>query len=189
MTASKPVLVALNGSPRQGGACGQVLKAVLDRLQGFRIKRLEIRHLAISPCRACNACLDNDYTCWQDDDMPEVINLLDRAAMLVVAAPVYFYGYPAQVKALIDRCHPLWHNPAWQQRPKRAGYFISTCESPQLKAFDVIIKETKAFFNTTAFQLKDVLLLPGTKVPFRLQTNPQVLKQIEAWSSTIRAAL
>ncbi len=182
---TKPLLVALDGHPRQQGASAQILKAVTTTLDCFRIKRLAIRRLAINPCWGCNACLDNDYTCWQDDDMPKVIKLLDQAAVLVVAAPVYFYGYPAQVKALIDRCHPLWHNPAWKQRIKRPAFFISTCASSQPKEFEVIIKETKAFFNTAGFKLTDTLLLPGMTTPFRLQNHPQLMIKISDWCRSI----
>lgn len=40
--------------------------------------------------------------------MDEVYPLLESAAAIAVATPVYFAGVPASLKALYDRCQPYW---------------------------------------------------------------------------------
>jgi multimeric flavodoxin WrbA len=96
--------------------------------------------------------------------MPKLLNLFHHAEALVLAAPVYFYGFPAQVKAVIDRCQPIWHTRS-QIRKKRPAFFISTCASENPKEFQVIVREAKAFLNTLGFIYQDDLLVPGMDSP------------------------
>ena len=41
--------------------------------------------------------------CAKKDDMPEILNKIIDADVIVLASPVYFYSMDAQLKALIDR--------------------------------------------------------------------------------------
>jgi len=90
-----------------------------------------------------------------------LIRLFDRADALVLASPVYFYSLPAQAKAVVDRCHPLWHDPYWRERPRRPAFFLSTCASEKPDEFQVIVREVKAFFNTLGFRYAGELLVSG----------------------------
>ena len=39
--------------------------------------------------------------------MQEVYEKIKSASVIVLSAPVYFYGLPSHVKAMIDRCQTL----------------------------------------------------------------------------------
>ena len=40
--------------------------------------------------------------------MTDIRNILERAQIIAVSSPVFFFGISSQLKILIDRCQPLW---------------------------------------------------------------------------------
>lgn len=42
--------------------------------------------------------------------MAEIFKLFQKADVLVLATPVYFYGISAQMKTFIDRTYPIWQH-------------------------------------------------------------------------------
>ena len=53
------------------------------------------------------------------DDMAEILKMFQKADVLVLATPVYFYGISAQMKTFIDRTYPIW-----QHLGKKEVYYI-----------------------------------------------------------------
>ncbi len=161
--AARPLLLALLGSPCRDGANSRLLSAFVQAAGEWEVVRCSLPELKILPCLGCRTCKQNQ-PCVQHDRMPKLFQLFERAQALVLAAPVYFYGFPAQTKAVIDRCLPLWYLESQLRarlRLKRPGYFISTCASQRRGEFEVIARETKAFFHTIGFQYTQSLLVPG----------------------------
>lgn len=147
-----PLLLALQASPRPHGSTARLLSAFLRAGRGWRVRRVPLSRLDISPYGAARS---------PRDAMDRLIAEFDRADALVLAAPVYFYGFPSQAKAVIDRCHPLWHDPRWRTRPRRPAFFLSTCAAVRTAEFAVIRREARAFLNTIGFRLRGELLVPG----------------------------
>ncbi|MEW6517190.1 MAG: flavodoxin family protein [candidate division FCPU426 bacterium] len=155
-----PLLLALLGSPRPQGACAQMLRAFCAGASNWKIKKINLFRLHIRPCLGCESC-QKSRICRHVDDMVELFRWLDQAQAVVLSAPVYFYGLPAPTKAVVDRCHPLWHDPYWQQRHRRPGFLLSACGRNLLSEFDILRRETIAFFNTIGCRLEGEVLLPG----------------------------
>ena len=107
-----PLLVAVSGSPRDGSISRDLLMTAVDAAseEGLDTVLLDVRRLRIAPCEGCEACARGP--CVIDDDMGDVIELLGRADAAIVASPIYFSGPTSQLKALIDRCQPVWHDRA-----------------------------------------------------------------------------
>jgi len=152
-----PRLLALLASPRPRGANARLLSTFLKACSGWEIRRIDLSALRIRPYSENLASRPMSVR----DPMSGLIRAFDRADALVLAAPVYFYGFPAQAKAVIDRCQPLWADPRWRRRRKRPAIFISTCAAARRSEFEVIRREAKAFFNTIGFQYLDELFVPG----------------------------
>ena len=51
--------------------------------------------------------------------MAEILKMFQKADVLVLATPVYFYGISAQMKTFIDRTYPIW-----QHLGKKEVYYI-----------------------------------------------------------------
>jgi multimeric flavodoxin WrbA len=102
-------IMALYGSPRQGGNTEMLLDEFLKGAQGegVTVDRLYVHGTAISPCRGCQACFQNGR-CIITDDMEQIYPRLLAADIVVLASPIFFYGVAGGTKVLIDRAQALW---------------------------------------------------------------------------------
>lgn len=114
-------ILIISSSPRRNGnsqlLCNQFKKCAEDK--GHHVDMIRIMDQNIGFCRACDGCMRNGGTCILRDDMANILNLYQKADVLVLATPVYFYGISAQMKTFIDRTYPIW-----QHLGKKDVYYI-----------------------------------------------------------------
>lgn len=70
---------------------------------GCEVKRISVGRAKIGGCLACEYCFKNEGACCQQDDMQEFYPLLHWADTVVFATPMYYYNFPAQLRAFQDR--------------------------------------------------------------------------------------
>lgn len=77
---------------------------------GLALETLFLREKRIRPCTHCGLCALPPHVCAlaAADDAEAVLRALERAPLLLVAAPIYFYALPGQLKCLIDRAQSRW---------------------------------------------------------------------------------
>lgn len=114
-------ILIVSSSPRKKGnsqiLCEQFQKGAEKK--GHNVNLIRLIDLKIGFCRACDACMKNNGKCVLKDDMAEVLKLFQKADIIVLATPVYFYGISAQMKTFIDRTYPIW-----QHLGKKDVYYI-----------------------------------------------------------------
>ena len=99
-------VVAINGSPRKGGNCAQMLEVLGKVLEQGGIEFEVCQPGAkVHPCMACYHCLDNNtLRCVQNDDgVNEIIEKCIAADGIVLASPVYHGGIAGGMKSVLDR--------------------------------------------------------------------------------------
>lgn len=105
-------ILIISSSPRKKGnsqiLCEQFKKGA--EAKGHQVKIVRIMEQNIGFCRACDGCMRNGGTCVLKDDMAEILKMFQKADVLVLATPVYFYGISAQMKTFIDRTYPIWQH-------------------------------------------------------------------------------
>lgn len=97
-------IVVLQGSPNLGGSTAILCESFAKgaREAGHSVQRLDIARLDIRPCTGCIAC-GYEGPCVQHDDNWKVRDALLSADMVVFATPLYYYGFSAQLKTVVDR--------------------------------------------------------------------------------------
>lgn len=114
-------ILIISSSPRKNGnsqmLCEQFKRGAEEK--GHMVTLVRLMEKIIGFCRACDGCMRNDGTCVLNDDMEEILKLFQKADVLVLATPVYFYGISAQMKTFIDRTYPIW-----QHLGKKEVYYI-----------------------------------------------------------------
>ncbi|MBR0267549.1 MAG: flavodoxin family protein [Clostridia bacterium] len=104
-------ILVLNGSPkREKSDTLHITRAFLDGMQDAASQEIHIinvidRH--IEYCTGCFACKRNGGTCIHDDDMQAILKEILDSDLLLFSFPLYCYGMPAPLKALLDRTMPL----------------------------------------------------------------------------------
>jgi multimeric flavodoxin WrbA len=101
----KKELLLITGSPRKNGVTAKLAAMALEEAglidKNINVTALDTYALALKPCTHCGHCKKNP-ACVHDDFLP-VNAALQRADILVIASPVYVLGFPAPLKALLDR--------------------------------------------------------------------------------------
>ena len=104
-------ILVLNGSPkRELSDTMHITRAFLDGLKEAAPQEMHTLHVIdkhIEYCTGCFTCMRNGGSCIHEDDMREVLEEILASDLLIWSFPLYCYGMPAPLKALLDRTLPL----------------------------------------------------------------------------------
>ena len=104
-------ILVLNGSPKKEKSdtlC--ITRAFLAGMQEAGDQQVHVLHAIdrhIEYCTGCFACMHNGGTCIHEDDMKAILEEILTSDLLILSFPLYCYGMPAPLKAIIDRILPL----------------------------------------------------------------------------------
>ena len=98
-------ILLLCASPHKGGTTEKLARLLQKGLASHAsVSRILLAGKSLAGCLHCGACKKDGLCVLQDRDECEAIFAAMRKASLVIwLSPVYFYGLPAQAKALVDR--------------------------------------------------------------------------------------
>ena len=104
-------ILVLNGSPKRDHSDTlHITRAFLEGMCQVADQEIHTIHVIdkhIEYCRGCFACKLNGGTCIHTDDMRSILEEILESDLLVWSFPLYCYGMPAHLKALLDRTMPL----------------------------------------------------------------------------------
>ena len=127
-------ITALLGSARKKGNTANVLGWVEAELEsrGHTVQRIYLNNKSINGCLGCARCRENpdDIDCVQKDDAIDILQQMIASDLVLFASPIYFWGFPAQLKALLDRSYSLvtnYHKPGHTSlmTGKRIGLLVT----------------------------------------------------------------
>lgn len=101
-------ILVLNGSPKgERSDTLRLTKAFLDGM-GETAETVEVAKLGIKPCLGCYGCWwGTPGSCVQKDDMADLLCKITAADLVIWSFPLYCYGFPSGIKAVVDRMLPL----------------------------------------------------------------------------------
>ena len=104
-------ILVFNGSPKKEKSDTlHITRAFLEGMNEVSEQDIQMIHVIdkhIEYCTGCFACKQNGGTCIHDDDMRQVLKSILSSDLLLFSFPLYSYGMPAHLKALLDRTMPL----------------------------------------------------------------------------------
>jgi len=107
-------ITTLLGSAKKKGNTAIVLGWVEEELkaQGHNVERIYLHNKSIKGCLGCAKCRENPdkIACVQKDDAVGILEQMINSEVILYASPVYFWGFSAQIKILIDRSYSLVAN-------------------------------------------------------------------------------
>jgi multimeric flavodoxin WrbA len=149
-------ITAIYGSPRKGGNTDILMRAFLAGVHsaGCAARELYLRNFRLYPCTACGDCLQSGC-CVLQDDMEVLYRYFEESDVLVLAAPVYFYGFGAMAKAMIDRCQCFWVRKYRLRQDMNAGrpsgsgrgILLSVGGSGGSRNFEGVLLSARYFFD------------------------------------------
>jgi multimeric flavodoxin WrbA len=121
---AKNILI-LKGSPREKGNSAILADRAADggRAAGAQVESVYLHGLDIRPCDGCDLC--NAGACIIEDDMLPLYPKLASADAILLASPIYWFTYTAQLKLCIDRWYGFQGH-RWQEvAHKRFGLILT----------------------------------------------------------------
>jgi multimeric flavodoxin WrbA len=107
----KMKILVLNGSPKKKSDTFRLTDAFLkglNRNNEHEIRVIDVINKKISPCRGCFGCWQKlEGHCVIVDDQNEILDLYRDSDIIIWSFPLYCYGMPSHLKAVLDRTIPL----------------------------------------------------------------------------------
>ena len=104
-------VLVLNGSPKKKSDTLRLTDAFLrgmNKAQPQEISLINVIEKKIAPCRGCFGCWQRgEGHCVIRDDQNEILDLYRNADVILWSFPLYCYGMPSHLKAVLDRTIPL----------------------------------------------------------------------------------
>ena len=112
---AKNILI-LKGSPRERGNSAVLADrtAAGALAAGAQVESIYLHSLDIRPCDGCDLCKESDNGCVIEDDMQPLYPKLAQADAIVLASPIYWFTFSAQLKVCIDRWY-AFQSSKWKE--------------------------------------------------------------------------
>ena len=137
---SKKILI-LTGGARHGGNSEKMADAFMKgaKAAGHEVVRYDAGFKNIKGCIFCETCykLGDNKACSHDEVFNELAPYYEWADSLVIVTPLYWYTYPAQIKAALDKYYALMV--AKRPQPIREVYLITCGAGKEDYKYDAII--------------------------------------------------
>lgn len=104
----KKNILVLTGSPRKDGNSEKLADAFILGANevGHDVTKIRTANLKIHGCLDCKQCFSHDAPCCIDDDFnARIAPELEKADVLVLVTPLYWFTYTAQLKLVLDKMY------------------------------------------------------------------------------------
>lgn len=140
---AKKVLI-ISSSPRKDGNSEQLCMEFMRGAKetGNETERISLRGRKMNFCLGCEVCQKNGVICVHKDDVPEILDRILASDVLVLATPVYYYDFSAQMKTVIDRTFAkvgAIHD--------KETYLLMTGASPRKEDMGVLVSSYHGFIG------------------------------------------
>lgn len=177
-------ILAFMGSPRFRGNVDTLLDAFIEGAKNenpdVNVKKINLAAKKITPCIECGEC-DKTGQCVLKDDMAQIYELIDKADVIVVASPIFFYNITAWTQALVERSQALWVKKyvlkTTDTARRKKGVFLSIGATKGKKLFDGVILVVKYFFDAINADFTGALLFRGVEKKGDINNFPQFIDE------------
>ncbi len=179
-------ILAIYGSPREEGNTDLMMDAFLEGAAGAggEARRIYVRDLKLEGCMECGHC-DETGSCSIEDDMREVYPLLAEAPLIVVSAPIFFYGVPGQLKLLVDRTQASYMRRELARKEGkdvpgakvRKGFLLSAGATKGKRLFECAILTMKYFYDAIGATYAGEVCFPQIEERGAILQHPTALHE------------
>jgi multimeric flavodoxin WrbA len=165
-------ILTILGSPRKQGNTNAILRLFEELASSsHQVERINVLDFNIHGCNGCDACQEilDEPGCVEEDDLVAILGKISAADLVIYAAPVYVWSFPAQMKALIDRhyCTVKWQGGekvSMLLNGKRADLLL-TCGGSEAENADLIRLEFQREMNYIGGQVTGVYVVANCGTP------------------------
>jgi multimeric flavodoxin WrbA len=181
----KKHILILTGSPRRNGNSDKMADAFIKgaRSVGHEITKFETTRKTIGGCIACKTCWSKGKPCSFQDDFDELGPLLEAADVIVFSTPLYWFSFPAQIKAAIDKMYAYVGKSCKRPLKIRESLLFVCGADADMKMFDGIIATYREIAHYMKWEDKGVLAIPKVNEKGDIEATDALVKAEELGKS------
>ena len=98
-------IVVITGSPHKAGTTALLADSFIEgaKAAGHEIVRFDAASERVHPCIGCDVCQKTGDGCVYKDSMEKLNPELLSADLIALVSPLYYFGFTAQIKNVLDR--------------------------------------------------------------------------------------
>lgn len=125
-----PCVATITGSPREESLSTHLLDAAWEPLctKGWDRVAFDAGHEDVAFCTGCGGCHANGI-CRHHDSLSRFFEKMADADALIIASPIYFRAFSAQIKRVIDRAQPYWLQQQQRAQLEETNFLKAESES------------------------------------------------------------
>lgn len=137
-------ILILSSSPRRGGnsdlLCDQFMKGAKE--SSHQVEKINLNDMKI------NFMTNSDYKDRSGmnnsaDDVPQIVDKMISADVIVMATPIYFHSMSGQMKTMIDRTYDKYMN-----MKDKEFYFIITGANTDTENFQTVVQQFEGYLKS-----------------------------------------
>jgi multimeric flavodoxin WrbA len=161
-------IISLNGSPNgRESSTNIMVEAFLSGAKeaGAETINIFLSEKKIEYCRGCHTCwFKTPGHCIIKDDMAEILALMKRVDVIVLATPLYFVNISGTLKVFIDRLTATGGDPHSNTIDENDGVDIQKPAAPKLVMISNCGFRDRSQFEVISLWIKRMALLMQTDV-------------------------
>ena len=177
---SRNILV-LTGSGREGGNSDLLAQAFVQgaREAGHRVDVFACGQKPMVSCMHCGGCWSTGAPCVLEDSFNELWPLLERADLLVLCSPLYWYAMSGHIKCAIDRLFPYSHREKPRDMAVREAMLLMVGETPLLRSFAGAASSYRQMIGYKGWKDRGRLFVTGVNSYGAMRNHPALEKARE----------
>lgn len=157
-------VLVLKSSGNKKGSSGTLADEFIRgaKENGHEVTEYDVIRADIRPCLGCNHCSMNGPCVQKDDYENELKGLIRDTDMMVFVMPVYYYNWPAQLKAVVDRFYSFTGE---LTRMHKKTALITVAWDNSDSAFDIVKAYYKRICEYMSFKDQGMVIGKGCGTP------------------------
>lgn len=154
-------IVVITGSPRKSGNSFAMTDAFIKaaKEKGHSITRFDAAFSNVGGCHACETCYQTGKPCSFDDDFNKIAPAILEADTIVFSMPVYWYSFPTQIKAVIDKLFSFVVG--GKEIAGKECALITCCEEDDMTVMDGVRIPIERMAALNKWNIVGEVLIPG----------------------------
>ena len=190
-------IVFVQGSPRKNGNTRAVSEVVMASAaaNGAEVAQIDVTQLDFEEpgCVGCQKCQQSrEFICAFNDDLARNVARLPDYDVIVLATPLYWWSYSAQLKIFIDRMYSLSKiaDPANFQSllTGKTMALIATAGGPIEDNLELLVRQWKKPADLLGCSFLTCLFPLTPPEPGVLAKDPAALEKAKAFGESLASA-
>ncbi len=177
---SRNILV-LTGSGRKGGNSDLLAEAFVQgaREAGHSVDVFACGQRPMVSCMHCGGCWSTGMPCVMEDSFSSLWPLLERAELLVLCSPLYWYSMSGHIKCAIDRFFPYSSKERPRDMAVREAMLLMVGETPLLRSFAGAAESYRQILGYKGWKDRGRLFVTGVDEFGAMRDHPALEKARE----------